>query len=103
MPDTTCPFDGDFCQKKQDRLDEWKRFCLRITDQNIHISSTMEMFADCPIKHKEELKDVCDRYRRYCYIVNKTMDGVEQSLRQMIRAKQLSVDYEKIIQNLRQR
>lgn len=78
MSDIKCPFDGDFCQKKQERFDEWKQFVF----SNPHLvhKTTGNMFADCPIKHSEERKEICERYRRYCFIVQKVLEGVQQSL-----------------------
>ena len=98
MSDVMCPFDDDFCQKKQDRFDEWKQFFFK----NPHLvhRTTNNMFADCPIKYAEERKETCERYSRYCRIVDKTMNGVTESLKQMIRDKTISVDYEQIKQNL---
>ena len=92
MSDITCPFDDDFCQKKQDRLNEWKKFVLKNSNTNINFRTTLDMFWDCPIKHLEEREETCERYRRYCTIVNKVMNGVEQSLKQMIKDKTISVN-----------
>ena len=33
-----------------------------------------------PIKHEEEREEICERYRRYCFIVQKVLEGIQQSL-----------------------
>lgn len=92
MSDVTCPFDGDFCQKKQDRFDEWKNFTFNPQNAHLTFTTNKDMFSNCPIKHETERKEICERYRRYCTIVNKVMNGVEQSLKQMIKDKTISVN-----------
>lgn len=69
MSDTTCPFDGDFCEKKQTRVDEWRERCLQNPQSYSVFIPRDKMFADCPIKHEEERKEICKRYRRYLFIV----------------------------------
>lgn len=69
MSDTTCPFDGDFCEKKQIMVDEWRKRCLQSPQPYYNFVPLNKMFADCPIRHEEERKEICERYRRYLFIV----------------------------------
>lgn len=77
MSDTTCPFDGDFCQKKQDRLNDFHRLFLHNPNLDVKFRSTADMFWDCPVKHPKEREDICERYRRYLFIV-KNMKEIEK-------------------------
>ncbi len=77
MSDTTCPFDGDFCQKKQERFDEWKRFVFNPQNAHLTFTTNKDMFSNCPIKHETERKETCERYRRYLFIV-KNMKEIEK-------------------------
>lgn len=69
MSDVNCPFDGDFCQRKQNRLNDFHRMFLHNPNLDINFRSTADMFWDCPIKHFEERKEICNRYRRYLFVV----------------------------------
>ena len=68
MSDIKCPFDGDFCQKKQERFDEWKRF---VFSRGVTLCTESNMFDGCPMENSplENIKN-CERYRRYLYIIN---------------------------------
>lgn len=67
MSDVNCPFDGDFCQRKQDQFDEWSKFVFKT--QSIVFQTNGKIFADCPETNNIARKDMCNRYRRYLFIV----------------------------------
>lgn len=85
MNSTNCPFDGDFCEKKQARLDEWRERCLRNPQPYYTNMSCQDMFAGCPIKHDQERNDACERFRRYIFIVNKVMSGVDDAVKKALK------------------
>jgi hypothetical protein len=70
---TVCPYDGDFCDKKQERLNEWKDRNLRLSNPVDSIPVCPNMFDDCPDDFTK-----CQRYKRYTFIVNKVMDMAKQ-------------------------
>lgn len=72
MSNTTCPFDHEFCQKMQDRFNEWKQFVFNNPNMVNHTSGNM--FLDCPIKHIEERKEICERYRKFLVINKNTKE-----------------------------
>lgn len=82
--EVTCPFDGDFCDLKKKRLDEWREHCLHNPQPYYTNVSARDMFADCPIKHVPERKDSCVRFSRYLFIVDKVMAGVDESVRKIL-------------------
>lgn len=82
MSDITCPFDGGFCQRKQDRLNDFHRVFLNNPHLNIKFRSTADMFWDCPIKHDQERKETCERYRRYLFIVEKVKQEIKEQYEQ---------------------
>lgn len=82
MSDITCPFDGDFCQKKQDRLNEFHRMFLHNPNLDINFRSTMDMFWDCPIKHDQERAETCERYHRYLFIVENVKQEIKKQYEQ---------------------
>lgn len=67
MSDVNCPFDGDFCQRKQDQFDEWSKFVFKT--QSAVFQTNGKKFADCPEKNDVARRDMCNRYCRYLFIV----------------------------------
>ena len=59
---TTCLYDGDFCQAKEERFNEWKNFAFNNASG---FTTRPGMFDNCP----KGPSITCDRYRRYLYIV----------------------------------
>jgi len=70
MSATHCPFDGDLCEKKQRHFDAWQKVIVQSNSMVFQLNP--DMFADCVIDSEEEREKVCDRYRRYLFIVKKT-------------------------------
>ena len=66
--DMNCPFDGDFCMKKQNRFDEYR---MAAFDNDCSFEMNWETFDACPTLLHEERAANCARYRRYLFIVNK--------------------------------
>ena len=67
MSVTNCPFDGDFCQKKQLRFDSWQKVIIQNDGMVFQINPNM--FADCPIETESDRKQICERYQRYLFVV----------------------------------
>lgn len=63
-----CQYDGDFCQKKADKFNQWRNAveyaAQNKLDQVFYTSD--ETFDKCPLENKTE----CERYQRYCFIKN---------------------------------
>ncbi|MBR5625851.1 MAG: hypothetical protein IKW67_03675 [Alphaproteobacteria bacterium] len=61
-----CPYDGDFCQKKDDRFQAWREAVEYAAKNQINQTffTSQDMFAKCPLEHMAD----CERYLRYCYI-----------------------------------
>ena len=78
MSDVTCPYDGDFCEKKQERIDEWRKRCLLNPQPYSVFIPRNKLFVNCPIPHIDEHPDICDRYRRYLFIVEKIKAELEK-------------------------
>lgn len=70
MSATCCPFDGDLCEKKQRRFDAWQKVIVQ--NDSMVFQLNPDMFADCVIDSAEEREKVCDRYKRYLFIIQKT-------------------------------
>ena len=77
-----CPFDGDFCELKKKRFDEWRERCLHNPQPYYTSMNSAEILGECPIRHIPERKDSCDRFRRYLYIVDKVMTELKQNEQQ---------------------
>ena len=69
MSDIKCPYDGDFCRKKQDILDR----CANYTIGSIYpgFAKCSSDFSICPIADDKSRRFDCARFRRYEYIVQK--------------------------------
>lgn len=68
MSSTTCPYDGDFCQIKQDKFNRWKEaveYAAKNRLNQVFLTSG-DMFVKCPLENKTD----CERYLRYCFIKN---------------------------------
>ena len=70
MSATHCPFDGDLCQKKQLRFDAWQKAIIQTN--SVVFKLNPDMFSDCAIDSTEEREKVCERYKRYLFIIQKT-------------------------------
>lgn len=81
MNDIYCPYDEDSCPKKDAHFNEWRNSVFK--DPFNAVKQTKDMFDGCPIKNHKEREIQCDRYRRYCTIVSKVMDRVEQTIIKM--------------------
>ena len=80
MSDIDCPFDDDFCQRKQERLDDFYKMNVKNPDTNVKFRSTADMFWDCPIKHNQERTEICERYRRYLFIVDQVKQEIKKTI-----------------------
>ena len=69
MSATHCPYDGDFCQKKQLHFEAWQKAVLQ--SGGLVFQLNPEMFSGCSIEQSSERENICDRYRRYLFIINK--------------------------------
>ena len=72
--DGNCPFDGDFCYKKQQFLNEWREFCARNCVRNF-VMTYEKILPDCPVEYDQEREQNCQRYRRYLFIMNKVKNA----------------------------
>ena len=76
MSDITCPYDGDYCRKMQDRIDSmgWGTplftGCLASVGYN-------KKFESCPLENAKVRHEECQRYRRYEYII-KTFGQIQK-------------------------
>lgn len=70
MSVTHCPFDGDPCQKKQQRFDAWQKVIIQ--NDSMVFKLNPDMFADCAINSAEEREQACERYKRYLFIIGNT-------------------------------
>ncbi|MBR4507221.1 MAG: hypothetical protein IKP24_01670 [Alphaproteobacteria bacterium] len=68
MSATNCPYDGDFCQKKDAKFNAWQKVVIQSDGMVFKINP--DMFAGCAIDSEEERKKICDRYQRYLFITN---------------------------------
>ena len=65
-------------------VDEWRKRCLQHPQPYSIFIPRDKMFANCPIKHAEERKEICKRYRRYLFIAQ----NVKKELAQQQNDKQ---------------
>lgn len=65
MP-TKCKYDGDFCQKKADKFNQWRDAVEYAAQNKLNkvFCTSGDMFDKCPLENKTE----CERYQRYCFI-----------------------------------
>jgi len=74
MSAVNCPYDGNFCQKKQMHFDAWQKITVQTDGMAFQLNP--DMFAGCPVANPQELANSCDRYRRSLLVIKNT----EQSL-----------------------
>lgn len=65
---TKCPFDGDFCQKKEERLKTWQAAVEYAAKNRLNWTFIVsdETFAGCPLSLAEQA--ACKRFIRYVNI-----------------------------------
>lgn len=63
MSKTTCPYDGDWCRKKQESVNN-NGICLQTGAPVAKLTS-----GDCPFATAKERHIECQRYRRYEWII----------------------------------
>lgn len=68
MSATNCPYDGDFCQKKEIRFNTWQKVIIQ--NNNMAFQINPDLFANCTIDDDKERKKICERYQRYLFITN---------------------------------
>ena len=73
MSAINCPFDGDFCQKKDVRFHTWQKTILQTDGVVFQINP--DMFADCTIEDEKEREKNCTRYQRYLFFENNIKNG----------------------------
>lgn len=63
-----CPFDGDFCQKKEDRFKAWTAAVEYAAENRLNWTFIVsdETFAGCPLSLREQT--ACKRFIRYVNI-----------------------------------
>lgn len=64
MQDAKCPFDGVFCQNKQNYVEELQMFAFRCPE--LVVPYQTNLLNGCPVKSDLERKDICKRYYQYC-------------------------------------
>lgn len=57
-----CPFDGNFCQKKQTLFDSWQKVIASNGGLGPKISP--DLFAECPVKSSTDRAVICARYQQ---------------------------------------
>ena len=70
-----CPFDGDFCQEKQNRFDEYRIFAMDNCDS---VVMNLKVLDGCPFNTPEERQQKCVRYHRYLHIVENVKKELAQ-------------------------
>ena len=70
MSAINCPFDGDFCQRKQHRFNAWQKVIIQ--NDSMVFQLNPDMFADCAISSVEEREKICERYKRYLFVIRNT-------------------------------
>lgn len=65
-----CPFDGDFCQKKEERFNRWKSAVEYAAENHLNLTFIVsdETFVGCPLSLREQA--VCKRFVRYVNITS---------------------------------
>lgn len=76
MSDITCPYDGDYCRKMQDRIDAivWK---TPVFPGCVTSICGKKDFVSCPLGNAKSRHEECQRYRRYEYII-KTFGQIQK-------------------------
>ncbi|MFQ6745141.1 MAG: hypothetical protein ACLRFN_04175 [Alphaproteobacteria bacterium] len=64
-----CPYDGDFCQRKKDKLDSFESAVEYMAQNKINYTFIVsdKTFSGCPLEALREQSN-CERYMRYLYI-----------------------------------
>jgi hypothetical protein len=64
-----CPYDGDFCQRKKDKLDSFEAAVEYMAQNKINYTFIVsdKTFSGCPLENLREQSN-CERYVRYLYI-----------------------------------
>ena len=76
MSDITCPYDGDYCYKMQERVDS-ARWGMTLRPECPWVVMNTRNFQNCPIETAKARHEACQRYRRYEYII-KTFGQIQK-------------------------
>lgn len=67
MSNVNCPYDSQYCQKKDQIFSGWVEI---VTNYTIPQPINPDTFSGCAIGSEEERKKTCERYQRYLFITN---------------------------------